>query len=125
MALAKTGVRMQAGVVMSMYTDILDTALQQRSLLAGPPTVAEAMSEFLHWRRHVESAKRPTEWTAGALANQVACDVALIRLARSVGMECEPGAFEQPDLLRTELRRDLLARGLRFDDTALLASKSR
>jgi hypothetical protein len=46
------------------------------------------------------------------LANQVAYDVALIELARSVGIACDPASFELPELRRNEVNRELAARGV-------------
>jgi hypothetical protein len=111
---------------MSMYIDILDTALRQRSRRVDVPTVAEAMAELLECRNRLGSmttSGRGEDWTADALADQVAFDVALIELARSAGIECDPAAFEQPDRSRTELIRTLMARGLRLDESVETTSE--
>jgi hypothetical protein len=52
------------------------------------------------------------------LADQVAYDVALIELARSVGLPCDPATFDQPELRRNELDRELAARGVHVDGAA-------
>lgn len=113
---------------MSMYTDILQTAIRQRQRPAKPPTVSDAMTELLDCQSHLclaNALERSMDWTATALANQVAYDVALIELARSVGLTCEPRAFERPELCRTELIRELLARGLLLDESATPAEMGR
>ncbi len=51
-----------------------------------------------------------------ALATQVAYDLALIRLARSVGLACQPNDFSQPETQRHELRRALASRGVHLDE---------
>ena len=128
MALAVSREAVHAGILMSMYTDILETAQRQRQRPSSSPTVSDAMTELLDCQGRLGSAnalERSTDWTATALANQVAYDVALIELARSIGLTCDPRAFERPELCRTELIRELLARGLRLDDSATTAETGR
>jgi hypothetical protein len=45
----------------------------------------------------------------------VAYDIALIDLAWSVGLDCDPSTWGQPERRRTELRRELISRGIRSD----------
>jgi hypothetical protein len=98
---------------MSMYTDILHKAFEKRPGPADPPVVSEAVKEVLDCRSRLPlTHSRTRDWAAGALANQVAYDVALIELARSVGIACDPATFDQPELRRNELDRELAARGV-------------
>jgi hypothetical protein len=104
-----------------MYADILDSAFGRRPEMASPPTVTEAIKELLDRRNRLaptRALERHTDWAVSALANQVAYDVALIDLARSVGIACEPDTFDQPELRRHELNRELAARGVQLDHEA-------
>jgi hypothetical protein len=115
MALVERRRTMHAGSLMSMYTDILHTAFERRPKAVGPPVVSEAVKEVLLCRSRLvvnRSPERPTGWAANALANQVAHDVALIALARSVGLACDPATFDLPELRRHEVDRELAARGV-------------
>jgi len=115
MALAKTRVSRHPGTVMSMYADILERAYERRPRTAGPPSVRDATRVLLDRRRRLASrhpGNRFTGWAASAVANQVAYDVALIELARCVGIECDPATFDLPELRRDELERKLAAEGV-------------
>jgi hypothetical protein len=115
MALAEPRVNGHSGILMSMYTDILHKAFERRTKAIGPPVVSDAVKEVLDRRSQLavsRSTKRPAGWAATAVANQVAYDVALIELARSVGIACDPATFDQPELRRNELDRELAARGV-------------
>lgn len=121
MALAETGVILHSGALVSMYADILDSAFGRRPGMASPPTVTEAIKQLLDRRNRLAPTRpkeRHADWAASALANQVAYDVALIELARSVGIACDPGTFDQPELRRHELNRELAARGVQLDHGA-------
>jgi hypothetical protein len=77
--------------------------------------VSDAVEEILDCRSRLalwQSMGRPADWAASALANQVAYDVALIELARSVGIACDPATFDPPELRRNEVDRELAARGV-------------
>jgi hypothetical protein len=103
-----------------MYADLLDSAFGRRAGIS-PPTVTEATKELRdRWSRLASTCprRRPGEWAANALANQVAYDVALIELARSVGIACDPSTFDQPELRRSELNRELAARGVHLSHAA-------
>ncbi len=81
----------------------------------------DATWELLRCRRRLASThpgNRLTGWAAGAVANQVAYDVALIELARCLGIACDPATFDRPVLRRNELDRQLAARGVRVDPVA-------
>jgi hypothetical protein len=102
-----------------MYTQILDVALRERPPRQPEKAPGEALSTLLERRRHLDavaSSERGTDWAPAALANQVAYDVALIELAQCVGLDCEPGSFDQPHLRRAEIERQLMSRGLRLDE---------
>jgi hypothetical protein len=104
---------------MSMYTHILDTAIEGRPRPKTVPTAAEALSVLSRCHARLNAAHpydHGADWTSNALANQIAYDVALIELARCVGIACDAGAFEQPEVRRAELTRELAAHGFCLDE---------
>jgi hypothetical protein len=109
---------------MSMYAQILDAALRERPFPVAGTTVSEALSGFLHCRDRLRPFEMQADWTTTALASQVAYDIALIELARSVGLDVDPHTFDQPERRRTELRRELIARGIRLDKLDQLAQST-
>ena len=118
MALAILSGKSHRGMVMSMYTQILEAALSERRQPAVV-TAAEALGALLFCHSRLGSngsLERGLDWSSTALANQVAYDIALIDLARCVGIACEPGAFSQPERRRDELKRELVSRGIRLDE---------
>jgi hypothetical protein len=100
---------------MSMYTYLLTAAVEHRRPAAGEPTPAEALSTLLHCRDRLRSWGKETDWTSTALADQVAYDIALIDLARCVGIDCDLDTFDQPERRRLELSRELKASGIDLD----------
>jgi hypothetical protein len=119
MALVETRAIDHHGTLVSMYADILDSAFGRRPKMASPPTMAEAVKELRDCRNRLaetRTVRRPTDWAASALANQVAYDVALIELAHTVGIGCDPDSFDQPELRRSELSRELAARGVQVHE---------
>jgi hypothetical protein len=104
---------------MSMYTQILDAALREHAQPDGAMTTGEALSVLRDCRDHLgatASSEPGMDWSAAALANQVAHDIALIDLARCVGLDADPHTFDQPERRRGELRRELTARGIGLDE---------
>jgi hypothetical protein len=51
-------------------------------------------------------------WSTGAIADQVAYDVALLRCARCLEMDCDPDRFGWPQDERQRLERMFAAREL-------------
>ena len=101
-----------------MYANILDVALRDRSQSDTGMTIGEALVVVFECRQHLDSiaSERGMDWSSTALASQVAYDIALIDLARCVGLDCEPNSFDQPQERRAELKRDLVSRGIRLDE---------
>ena len=100
---------------MSMYTYILEAALRERSEPDTPLTTDEAVAIVLDCRRYlgsIASSGWSGDWGSSALSNQVAYDLALIDLARLVGIDCEATSFDQPQRRRIELERELASRGI-------------
>jgi hypothetical protein len=107
-----------------MYAQILDTAFRERPSPVAKATVSEALSAFLYCRDRLNPLEMQADRTTIALANQVAYDIALIELARSGGLDVDPQTFDQPERRRTELRRELIARGIRLDKPDKLAQST-
>jgi hypothetical protein len=99
---------------MSMYSHLLTAAVEERPA-GAEPTPAETLSTLLNCRDRLRSWGQGTGWTSAALADQVAYDIALIDLARCVGIDCGVDTFDQPERRRLELWRDLTARGIDLD----------
>jgi hypothetical protein len=102
---------------MSMYTQLLEAAWNQHPVSSGRGADAapdEALEEVLRRRRQLDSglgAGEDDELVPAQLALQIGYDVALMDLARCVGIETEPGGFEQPQRERERLEHELQERG--------------
>ncbi len=105
----------------SMYTKLLDAALREPT--GADDSAAEAntddlLAEVLRRRRQMRAsqpAPAGSGWAAGAVADQVAYDAALIRLARMLGIGCDVGRFATPEHERSTLEARLAERGFRLD----------
>jgi hypothetical protein len=98
-----------------MYTYILEAALRERSGTDTPLVTGDAIAALLECRRYLGSVTPSGwsgDWGSAALAHQVAYDLALIDLAKSVGMDCDTASFDQPQRRRIELERELASRGI-------------
>jgi len=98
---------------MSMYTHLLDAAFQDRKVSVVEPTTSEALVTLLHCRDRLDSCDT-RDWASTALADQIAYDIALIELSRSIGIDCTTRTFDQPERRRVELQRELECRGVRL-----------
>jgi len=100
-----------------MYTQILETAIGERQSQTAS-SEAQVLSELSRCRVRMNSNlfNRGADWASTALANQIAFDVALIEFARTLGIACNPEAFEQPEARRAELGRELASRGFCLDE---------
>jgi hypothetical protein len=110
-----------------MYTQILEAALRVRRPPGTEMTTGEALIALIECRHHLDSSatsERREDWNSKALANQVAYDLALIDVARSVGLDCDCGSFDQPQRRRIELERELITRGIRLDELDQRANSS-
>jgi len=99
----------------SLYSDLLDAALREREQSEGAPSNGEALARLVQYRHEVIWKQRSTSdraSTTPALADQMAYDVALIRYARSLGIDCDPEGFGSPHIERQRLERALASRGI-------------
>jgi hypothetical protein len=102
---------------MSMYTRLLDAALEQRAPRDDKASRDDALDEV--WRC---GAELEVGWPGGdvdtvsaVLALQVGYDVALLELATVMGIDSGPGRFEQPERERNRLRTALRDLGIMVD----------
>ena len=104
---------------MSMYAELLLGALAERPYLAPEATTGEGLAEVVLCRSRLNAprpADRRERWASGALADQLAYDAALVRLARHLGVACDVRAFERPPVERLRLEAGLSAAGIVLSD---------
>jgi len=102
----------------SMYAELLDLALG-RPRANGEATKGEALAGLMERRAALRSGgsrEQADDGVSGALADQLAYDSALIRLARQLGITCDPRDFRRPDRGRQQLEEALAARGIVFPE---------
>jgi hypothetical protein len=110
---------------MSMYTQLLDAALEQRPPRQHDVGRTEAVEEVRRCGDELEvgvSRRDELDAVPAVLALQVGYDVALLELAAVVGIEAGPNRFEQPERERERLRRALNDFGINLDPLADAAS---
>jgi hypothetical protein len=103
---------------MSMYTQLLDAALEQRPPRLTNASQVQAVEEVRRCREDLEFGVPNgdhVDAVPAALALQIGYDVALLELAAAVGIESGPSRFEQPERERDRLRHALRARGISLD----------
>ncbi len=103
----------------SMYTKLIGAALEHPEVGEVPSNTGDALAELLRCRRRM-TATLPggsqSGWAAAAVADQVAYDVALIRMARQLGIACDLTEFDPPQHERVRLEQQLELRGIRLDE---------
>jgi hypothetical protein len=101
---------------MSMYTQLLDAALEQRSP-REPESRSHAVEALRRCREELELGvpEHSVDIVPEVLALQIDYDVALLELAGVVGIESAPSRFEQPERERDRLQRALYDIGINVD----------
>jgi hypothetical protein len=102
----------------SIYVELIEAALSEREQLEPVPSASEALAQLVGCRRKViwsESPQIDQGWAISALADQVAYDIALIRYARCIGIDCDPRHFGFPGAERRQIERMLASRGIPLD----------
>ncbi len=109
---------------MSMYTQLLGAALEQRSSRDPAASRGDAVEEVRRCREELEAGVLGdgVDTVPAVLALQIGYDVALIELAGVVGIESGPSWFEQPERERDRLRRELRDLGISFDTSEPMAA---
>jgi hypothetical protein len=102
---------------MSMYTQLLDAALDQRPPREHEPNRRHAVEAVRRCREELELGvpDHNADTVPAVLALQIGYDVALLELAEVVGIESEPSRFEQPERERARLWRALGDMGIDLD----------
>jgi hypothetical protein len=101
----------------SLYIDLLNAAIGPHRSDQGP-SLGEALAELERCRRQMVSSDRLHQgrgWSTGAIADHVAYDVALVRCARCLEIDCEPDRFGWPDDERQRLERVFASQALPLD----------
>jgi len=109
---------------MNMYIEFLHSALEIPAGSEDTSTTGEALAQLLRCRANLgRIAKSPdnSSWAHAALADELAYDAALIRLARLFGIPVELRAFTQLSEERLHLEQGLQARGIRLEELDHLA----
>jgi hypothetical protein len=97
-----------------MYSQLLEAVLsyeedpEARARSQGP------LADVLHLRHAMDrnAARTDPGWALQAVADQLAYDAALIRLARRRGLPADPAHFEAPERGRAALEEGLIAKGV-------------
>jgi len=106
-----------------MYARLLDAVLSDDTdPPTSPPTrspgpLAEVVRLHHVLERHAEGAD-PGSALQG-VADQLAYDAALVRLARRRGIAVDIASFDVPELGRTRLEQALVAKGVRVPERAV------
>jgi hypothetical protein len=103
---------------MSMYTQLLDAALEQRPLRENESSLNRAVEEVRRRRDELDVGVpdgADLDTVPAVLALQIGYDVALLELAAVMGIESGPTWFEQPERERDRLRRALADMGISLD----------
>jgi predicted PP-loop superfamily ATPase len=105
---------------MSMYTQLLEAAFGQYPSTGSGATGRNPLDEVLRYRRELEGLPKGVdpETVPVVLALQIGYDVALLELARMVGIDSDPSHFEQPHQERERLEIALSALGVSVEMTA-------
>ena len=102
---------------MSMYTQLLDAALEQRPAREAKKNRHHAVEHVRRCRKRLERGvpEDNVDTVPAVLALQIGYDVALLELAEVVGIESGPSRFDQPERERDRLRQALNDMGIDLD----------
>ena len=102
-----------------LYTKLLETALDKVHDSDQLPTTGEALAELLRCRGQLGAGTFPRLGSGGVVGNvtdQLAYDIALIGLARCLGIDCDLHNFGPPQHERALLEGTLAAQGICLDN---------
>ena len=114
-----------SGQTVTMYSQLLETALAQVPTSEHPSSAGDALVELIRCRSRLTkgvSIEDRSEMVPAAVAVQLAYDVALVELTRRLGLDFDLSAFDQPLKQRSRLEGALLSRGIdveSFDGQAI------
>jgi hypothetical protein len=97
-----------------MYSQLLEAVLDYEEDPEVRPRSQGPLADVLRLRHAMERHATRTDpgWALQAVADQLAYDAALVRLARRRGISTDPSAFEQPERGRVALEDALMAKGV-------------
>ncbi|MGA2932204.1 MAG: hypothetical protein ABSE98_08985 [Acidimicrobiales bacterium] len=101
-----------------MYTQLLQAAFGQRQPAGADATERNPLDEALRCRRELEEGVPKgvdPDTVPVVLALQIGYDVALLELARMVGIDTDPSRFEQPNQERERLERAVRDLGISLE----------
>jgi hypothetical protein len=104
---------------MSIYVQLLQAALAEAQQPSDETTTSDAVAELLRRRGDLYtrgSSHAGSFWAPDAVANELAYDIALIRLAKMLGVECGVDDFDRPGKGRAHVELALMSRGIRLDE---------
>ncbi len=98
----------------AMYSELLEAVLAYEADPEARPLSQGPLADVLRLRRALDrrSSRDDPGWALQAVADQLAYDAALVRLARRRGIGAELARFDHPEQGRAELEEALLARGV-------------
>jgi hypothetical protein len=102
-----------------MYQRFLAMALDQAGDSDDALTSGESLVQLLLCRsqlHHRDGDPDESTGTESALGEELDYDIALLKLARLLGIAVDVQAFSQPDLERSRLEQAIEAHGIRLDD---------
>ena len=105
--------------IVSMYTQLLGTALAEQQPPETGRDAGAGLAELRSTRGRMQRNERSrigSGWAPGAVSDQLAYDVALVRLAVEHGIDFELDGFERPQLGRSRLEQALAVQGVPMDD---------
>ena len=100
---------------MSMYSQLLNAAFETSRNPETEFAVGDMLVELLQARRSLGSDMQThfgSSWAPEAIADQLAYDVALIRMARHMSIDCDPGDFDPPQSERARIENALESKGI-------------
>jgi hypothetical protein len=97
-----------------MYTELLEAVLGYEADPATQPRSQGPLADVIRLRHTMERHATRTDpgWALQAVADQLAYDAALVRLARKRGVPASPDAFDFPQRGRAGLEEALVALGV-------------
>jgi hypothetical protein len=109
---------------MSMYSQLLASALDIDQPSEEEPTTSAALSQLLRCRGQLRGGRWPqngAEARYGTLVDHLAYDAALITVVRLLGVDCRAEEFDPPETARSRLEEVLASRGIPLDEIEPLA----
>jgi hypothetical protein len=109
---------------MSMYSELLVSALDIDQPSDEEPTTSAALSHLLRRRGRLGGSRWPqkgAEARYGTLVDHLAYDAALIKVVRLLGVDCSAEEFDLPERARTRLEAVLTSRGIPLDEIGAAA----